>query len=330
MQNLIQALIDSGNCETKTEAMLIIAEMHNEVLDGNDPEEILSEYGLEPDYVQDLLDFGSGNVKKSEPAEDSISMKIKALLDKAASSDSLAERESFMLGAQKLLLKYNLTSDRVMASGKRNEREENIIDENIKFEEVWDMNLIYALCKGNMCQHIRSGSYVHIIGKESNVNIVCSMFVSYRSSILKFSIETYNGLLAMIKYLTDSTSNPKKKAEFEKMAQQKENEKKTYFRDYLAGAVQGLKEKMEGKIQEFIIESDNSCDLGDGVGGGSGRGMILANDNRIQEYISRHYPNLTYGRNSTGGANHGSGAFKQGQRDGGSIGHGATGRKMIK
>jgi len=33
----------------------MIKEMHDRVLDGEDPEEILYEEGLEPDYVIDLL-----------------------------------------------------------------------------------------------------------------------------------------------------------------------------------------------------------------------------------------------------------------------------------
>lgn len=37
------------------EAELEMKDMMNRVFDGEDPEEILYEYGLEPDYVMDLL-----------------------------------------------------------------------------------------------------------------------------------------------------------------------------------------------------------------------------------------------------------------------------------
>lgn len=40
---------------SEAEAMEQIAEMKERVLDGEDPEEILYEIGLEPDYVIDLL-----------------------------------------------------------------------------------------------------------------------------------------------------------------------------------------------------------------------------------------------------------------------------------
>jgi hypothetical protein len=33
----------------------LISEMHDRVMDGEDPEDVLSEIGLEPDYVFDLL-----------------------------------------------------------------------------------------------------------------------------------------------------------------------------------------------------------------------------------------------------------------------------------
>jgi len=40
---------------SEAEAIKQIAEMKERVLDGEDPEEILYEIGLEPDYVIDLL-----------------------------------------------------------------------------------------------------------------------------------------------------------------------------------------------------------------------------------------------------------------------------------
>ena len=52
---LLQALINQGNSEE--EARLIIEEMVENVLAWDDPEEVLSDYGLEPDYVINFLDM---------------------------------------------------------------------------------------------------------------------------------------------------------------------------------------------------------------------------------------------------------------------------------
>lgn len=53
---LIEALINSRNAADEKEAALIVGEMSNRVYDdGEDPEEVLADYGLEPDYVMDLL-----------------------------------------------------------------------------------------------------------------------------------------------------------------------------------------------------------------------------------------------------------------------------------
>jgi hypothetical protein len=55
---LIQALIRSEQAETAEEAQKIVSEMRQRVINNNeDPEEILYEYGLEPDYVFDLIDY---------------------------------------------------------------------------------------------------------------------------------------------------------------------------------------------------------------------------------------------------------------------------------
>ena len=53
--NLLTALMHSQDL-TRQEAMDELNEMKERLFEGEDPEEILLEYGLEPDYVFDLLD----------------------------------------------------------------------------------------------------------------------------------------------------------------------------------------------------------------------------------------------------------------------------------
>ncbi len=52
--SLKEALM-SGQGLTEQEARLSIKEMKLMVLDGEDPEEVLYENGLEPDYIIDIL-----------------------------------------------------------------------------------------------------------------------------------------------------------------------------------------------------------------------------------------------------------------------------------
>lgn len=54
---LLRALINSGEVETKEEGIELIKEMRNRVEEGEDPEEVLFEHGLEPDYVFDLIGY---------------------------------------------------------------------------------------------------------------------------------------------------------------------------------------------------------------------------------------------------------------------------------
>ncbi len=53
---LTNALINSGSAEDLQEALEIVAEMKERVSEGEDPDEVLRDYGLEPDYFLDLLD----------------------------------------------------------------------------------------------------------------------------------------------------------------------------------------------------------------------------------------------------------------------------------
>jgi hypothetical protein len=55
MSKLLTALTNKGY--SKEEAEEIISNMREDVLAGADPEELLYEEGLEPDYIMDLIDF---------------------------------------------------------------------------------------------------------------------------------------------------------------------------------------------------------------------------------------------------------------------------------
>lgn len=56
MNTLIQVLMDRDGL-TKQEATTVIRDAQNLVRDGADPEEVLyEEFGLEPDYVFDLIE----------------------------------------------------------------------------------------------------------------------------------------------------------------------------------------------------------------------------------------------------------------------------------
>lgn len=55
MNNLISALMASNGYD-EAEATEAIQQMKNEILHGCDPSEVLYDYGLEPDYIENLLD----------------------------------------------------------------------------------------------------------------------------------------------------------------------------------------------------------------------------------------------------------------------------------
>ncbi len=55
MSDLCKALINSDQASDQSEADGIVSEMRERMLNGEDPEEILLEYGLEPDYVFDIM-----------------------------------------------------------------------------------------------------------------------------------------------------------------------------------------------------------------------------------------------------------------------------------
>lgn len=55
MNNLFKALVSSGQAADLEEAKIIVAEMKLRVEEGENPEEVLYEHGLEPDYVFEII-----------------------------------------------------------------------------------------------------------------------------------------------------------------------------------------------------------------------------------------------------------------------------------
>lgn len=54
MTELMRILMSRDDMNQQ-DAESLIAEMREAVLDGDDPEEVLLDYGLEPDYIYDIL-----------------------------------------------------------------------------------------------------------------------------------------------------------------------------------------------------------------------------------------------------------------------------------
>jgi benzoyl-CoA reductase/2-hydroxyglutaryl-CoA dehydratase subunit BcrC/BadD/HgdB len=53
--DLFKVMKRSGDYQDDDQIVNVIEEMRNDVEDGEDPEELLYDIGLEPDYVMDLL-----------------------------------------------------------------------------------------------------------------------------------------------------------------------------------------------------------------------------------------------------------------------------------
>lgn len=54
MTELLKVLMEREDC-SENEAQEMIDDMREQIEEGEDPEEVLFEYGLEPDYLFDLI-----------------------------------------------------------------------------------------------------------------------------------------------------------------------------------------------------------------------------------------------------------------------------------
>ena len=144
--------------------------------------------------------------------------RIKKLLEHAESAKSIGsikEAETFLMAANKMLLKFNLT-EKDLSKHNVNfiEKYKINLNGNIEEAENWIIELLVVLCRANLCEPIfYSGknplgipiSFGAIIGKEENADIVYFLF-----SKLLFMLES----IVQSEYFTYLTSDPIKYAEY--------------------------------------------------------------------------------------------------------------------
>lgn len=257
-------------------------------------------------------------MQQENKVENKMMFKIKALLDKAASTDSQEEKDAFMIKAQELIKKHNLDTERIMAvrGGIRNGVfDENIVEETTKYESEWDRKLMENIATGNMCKVLFSTyiSKIHIIGRESNANSVIYLCDFYRKAILNLAVESAKKKSRVGMALLKGTEDQKSK----QIAQVRKDEKNN-IQDYLFGAVDGLKDALTKKEEIFMSESF----AGEGGEIVTGRQVVKVNRDLIDEYIQSKYGGMLRRTSFSGGGNSDSQSYNRGYNDGGGLGSG--------
>lgn len=226
---------------------------------------------------------------------ENIIQKIQKLIEKSQSTDSIEESEAFMLKAQQLLKDYNISEFDL------NKNIANVSDGVseicLPYKEKFEEELLFAVGENNFCFCINSSfggksgcGEVIIIGKINNISVVAYLYSYFRSKILDLSIKSYeNHVIQTKRTLAQNglpfTENIKKSLD------------KSYIKDYLIGAVHGIRSKMQKQLET----TKNQC-----------RDLILFNDKAVEKYAKEHHK---FSMKKTKETNK-SGAYFQGFEDG--------------
>lgn len=171
--------------------------------------------------------------------------RIKNLLDKADSTDSIHEKDACMLKIQELLQNHNLELSFVQ--GIRDDKFQEVV---VKYEDRWQADLICVICINNFCKGIitnksepKNLGTFNVIGKSININVCLYMYDFYKNNLLKLSVFAYKDYLE------------KKKLELENMGIDLDTIpqakfKNTFLKDYLSGGVTGICSKMQKQKKE--------------------------------------------------------------------------------
>lgn len=235
--------------------------------------------------------------------KETILVKIKKLIDKANSTDSIHEKETFMLKAQQLLREHNLEMSHV---DRLNSKEDASITRlMMQYEFDWEVELASHIAQYNFGK-VTFGSHtkrISIYAKEDNANVIQYLFSFFKNTLMELSLTSYNKMLEdAVADLVKSGIRVDRKA-YEKTF--KKTKKNTYIQDYLIGGVAGIADKMYADEEEAKKNTSNLT------------GLILHNAAAIDKFISENVGPLRYsGLDMKVGS---SGGYNDGVRDGKNI-----------
>jgi hypothetical protein len=215
--------------------------------------------------------------QNSAPKE-GIMKKIKALMDKANSTDSLAEKEAFMLGAQRLLADYNIEVSEVIRIGESG----SVKEDAISYSEMWEKKLMHYICLNNFCRSISDKSYINIIGKPGNIEVCIYLFKFFSSALATESMHHYNRYCA--EEIKKFLSKKKNKGKFEDVDKFLEGSKVDFVQDFMIGGCEGILNKM---LSQKKAQMDSNTNF---------TALVRVNDDEVDAYVKKHYPYLTSSR----------------------------------
>jgi hypothetical protein len=202
---------------------------------------------------------------------------------------SLAEAESFMLGVQKLLTEYNLELSMLEGITEKS----NITEEKIEYKGLvsygdWEVDLMYIICQYNWCTCFYNDvqKTITIIGRGDNLDIVKYLYNFITINLSSLSKVSYYGKLEECNVKLTAHYGYDVKAKYGKKFEEIIHKNKFmpyrryYIRDYLAGAVIGINNKMA------FAQSEQSKNT-------NINSVILFNKDKIDNYLVKYYPNLT-------------------------------------
>lgn len=281
--------------------------------------------------------------------KESLLNKIKALLDKANSTDSQAEAETFIAHANKLLTEHNLSMSQVENLSNKEEvgETEKMALHQQKGYGTYDKGIITTLAKYNFCDIIYwSGNRFSLVGEKTNVDTVIYLFNYLKAQLPRIGMEKYNNKFFELReaYKVHNVSKeeaadvfneyfPELNVTIENLTPKSFKEgaitdwslkdlklvglsdRLVYLRSFLLGCAKGLRDRLEVERKKAIQESEQQKFLSGNSTALTVQSLIKVKSKEIDTFILKQYPNIKY-TSSKGESANDSGAFGQGVKTG--------------
>lgn len=166
-----------------------------------------------------------------------------------------------------LLLKYNLELSDIPEKERPKDPFANTATDNEgKRLADWRITLASSIARANLCRIVISGSTIRWLGRQSNVEVAQYIYTTCADDLQRIC----DGLWIAIYDLLKQGGVDK----------EDRIHGKTWKADFLAGAANGVKQKLREEMDQWISENDNV------------NALITVNDRELANYVRAQYPSL--------------------------------------
>lgn len=213
---------------------------------------------------------------------DEMSAVVERIQKLLALSESANEHEAGLAAAKaaELLMKYNLTMDKVELSPEEVEvGYETMLYVNTKKAQRWEQRLAYDVARFHFCEVLVSPHHIYFVGREANREVAMYVFTQLAERLHKLARKETRAYIKRQKgFWNEARALHPELPEFDHRIHLKgANHHKAWRAAWLDGAVSGIRDQLETQRTAKATEGSKA--------------LVVVRGQEVSEFVEQQFPN---------------------------------------